>query len=110
MSMEPYDNIPLPSDWNQPAEWVEARLMYPNHPEARFARGFGRRMDWREGGTSWTQDYPRACTRSPIRCRERWMGERQRNEEEAPSRLHESTSAFVYVQVTRYRTIGFNVS
>ena len=61
MSMEPYDNIPLPSDWNVPAEWVQARLMYPNHPEARFARGFFRgRMDWREGGTSWTQDYPRA--------------------------------------------------
>ncbi len=61
MSMEPYDNVALPSDWNVPAEWVQARLMYPNHPEARFARGFFRgRMDWREGGTSWTQDYPRA--------------------------------------------------
>ena len=37
-SMEPYDNIPLPSDWQTPGEWVQARLMYPQHPEARFAR------------------------------------------------------------------------
>jgi Domain of unknown function (DUF4159) len=61
MSMEPYDNVPMPPDWQEKTEWVQARLMYPNHPEARFARGFFRgRMDWREGGTSWTQDYPRA--------------------------------------------------
>ena len=37
-SMEPYDNVPLPPDYRQPAEWVQARLMYPNHPEARFSR------------------------------------------------------------------------
>jgi hypothetical protein len=61
-SMEPYDNIPLPADWQQPAEWVFGRLMYPQHPNARFGRyGFRwGRLDWREGGTSWTQDYPRA--------------------------------------------------
>jgi hypothetical protein len=40
--------------------------MYPQHPYARFGgRGRGRfgggvMMDWREGYTSWTQDYPRA--------------------------------------------------
>jgi hypothetical protein len=60
-SMEPYDNIPMPPDWQEKAEWVFARLMYPQHPDSRFGRyrrfGF---MDWREGGTSWTQDYPRA--------------------------------------------------
>jgi hypothetical protein len=59
-SMEPYDNIPLPEDWQEKAEWVQARLMYPQHPEARFARFRYGRLDWREGGTSWTQDYPRA--------------------------------------------------
>ena len=65
-SMEPYDNIPLPPDWRENAEWVFARLMYPQHPEARFGRfgRFGRRfgdaLDWRRGFTSWTQDYPRA--------------------------------------------------
>jgi hypothetical protein len=62
-SMEAYDNIPLPPDWQEKTEWVQARLMYPQHPEARFARWsrrFGGMLDWREGGTSWTQDYPRA--------------------------------------------------
>jgi len=62
-SMEAYDDIPLPVDYQEKTEWVQARLMYPQHPEARF--GGGRRWrfgsgDWREGGTSWTQDYPRA--------------------------------------------------
>src|SRR5580704_13787272 len=59
-SMEPYDDIPLPPDYQDHAEFVFARLMYPPHPQARFGgwrRGYG---DWREGGTSWTQDYPRA--------------------------------------------------
>ena len=40
ISMEPYDNVPMPVDWQDKAEWIQARLMYPNHPEARFARGF----------------------------------------------------------------------
>ena len=59
-SMEPYDNVPLPADWQTPGEWVQARLMYPQHPEARFARYWRGPLDWRQGGTSWTQDYPRA--------------------------------------------------
>jgi hypothetical protein len=61
-SMEPYDDIPLPTDYQEPTEWVQARLMYPPHPEARFSRPYRYRggIDWREGGTSWTQDYPRA--------------------------------------------------
>ncbi len=61
-SMEGYDNIPLPSDYAERTEWVEARLMYPQHPNARFSRysRFYGLPDWREGGTSWTQDYPRA--------------------------------------------------
>ncbi len=61
-SIEAYDDIPLPPDYQEKTEWVQARLMYPQHPDARFG---GRRWrfgisDWREGGTSWTQDYPRA--------------------------------------------------
>ncbi len=62
-SMEPYDDIPLPGDWQDKSEWVFGRLMYPQHPQAhfsRYSRRFGGVMDWREGGTSWTQDYPRA--------------------------------------------------
>jgi hypothetical protein len=69
-SLEAYDNVPLPADWQDRAEWIQARMMYPQHPEARFGGGgrrfggfggFGRYgLDWHEGGTSWTQDYPRA--------------------------------------------------
>ena len=61
-SLEGYDNVPLPDDYRVPAEFVFGRLMYPPHPRARFSRpiGYGGRFDWREGGTSWSQDYPRA--------------------------------------------------
>jgi hypothetical protein len=52
-----YNNFPLPGDWQEKTEWAFARLMYPSAPYARFAR-YG--ADWREGMTSWTQDYPRA--------------------------------------------------
>ncbi|HZS51981.1 MAG TPA: DUF4159 domain-containing protein [Bryobacterales bacterium] len=56
-SLEPYDNVPLPPDYQEETEWVFGRLMYPSHPHARFTWRYG---DWREGGTSWAQDYPRA--------------------------------------------------
>jgi hypothetical protein len=66
-SMEGYDEIALPPDFQEKTEWVFARLMYPQHPNGLFG-GFGRRgrfgggilMDWHAGYTSWTQDYPRA--------------------------------------------------
>ena len=61
-SLEAYDDVELPADFEVGAEWVQARLMYPPHPGGRFSRprGFGGGRDWREGGTSWSQDYPRA--------------------------------------------------
>ena len=61
-SFERYDNIPMPPDWQDKTEWVYARLMYPEHPDALLARRvrWGSMFDWRAGGTSWTQDYPRA--------------------------------------------------
>ena len=61
-SMEAYDNIPVPADYQEKTEWIFARLMYPPHPHGMFSRPyrFGGSWDWREGGTSWTQDYPRA--------------------------------------------------
>ncbi len=37
-AMEPYDNVSLPPDSRDPAEWIFGRLMYPQHPEARFGR------------------------------------------------------------------------
>jgi hypothetical protein len=60
-SMEAYDDVALPDDWREETEWVFARLMYPQHPQARFGRfSYGRWSNWLEGHTSWTQDYPRA--------------------------------------------------
>jgi hypothetical protein len=61
VSMEAYDNIPLPPDYEEKTEWVFARLMYPQYPGVGIGRRrFGPIFDWHEGGTSWTQDYPRA--------------------------------------------------
>ncbi|MBC7926977.1 MAG: DUF4159 domain-containing protein [Bryobacteraceae bacterium] len=63
ISLEPHDNVELPPDFMEKTEWVFARLMYPPHPQAKFTRRrfFGTPdLDWRQGGTSWTQDYPRA--------------------------------------------------
>jgi hypothetical protein len=64
LSIEAYDAIALPPDYQEKSEWTFGRLMYPEHPEGLFgSRGrfrFGGPLDWREGGTGWTQDYPRA--------------------------------------------------
>ena len=51
---------PLPADFEQPGEWVFARLMYP---PSRFGYRYGWNRDWTEGATSWTIDYPRADRR-----------------------------------------------
>src|SRR5216684_3868350 len=51
-----YEDFPLPKDYNQPSEWVFARLMYPT------ARNSGHPVnpDWAHGRASWTMDYPRS--------------------------------------------------
>lgn len=59
-SLEAYDDIALPPDYQEKTEWIQARLMYPPHPFARFGRFRGASSSWTEGGTSWSQDYPRA--------------------------------------------------
>ncbi len=62
-SIEPYDDVSLPPDYQEKTEWVQARLMYPEHPNALLGRRFrfgGRQSFWTQGATSWTQDYPRA--------------------------------------------------
>jgi len=46
-------DAPLPADWNEPAELETGRLMYPGGGFGFFGG------DWRRGGTSWTDDYPR---------------------------------------------------
>jgi hypothetical protein len=63
-SLEINDNVPLPLDYQEQTEFVFARLMYPSHPYGLFSRSRGYAeiadRDWRQGGVSWTQDYPRA--------------------------------------------------
>ena len=54
-----YNNFPLPKDYNVPAEWTFARLMYPSYHlpiDWQFKPG----LDWREGRTNWSIDYPRS--------------------------------------------------
>jgi hypothetical protein len=57
-----YDNFPLPADYQQPSEYVFARLMYPQIRGGRGGRVFGAYGDgnWTQGYSMWTQDYPRA--------------------------------------------------
>ena len=48
-SMEPYDDVDLPPDYQEKAEWVFARLMYPQHPRSRFGRYVtAHLLDWRK--------------------------------------------------------------
>jgi Domain of unknown function (DUF4159) len=47
----------LPSDYQNKAEFVLGRLMYPSG--GGFGRGGGRGGNWLNGGTNWTVDYPR---------------------------------------------------
>ena len=51
-----YDDFPKPPDWQVPAEWVFARLMYPS---VRFSpdRPY---TNWLYGAANWTIDYPRS--------------------------------------------------
>jgi hypothetical protein len=57
-----YEEFPLPPDYNQPAEWTFARLMYPPANVGRGGFGYGYRFrgDWHLGRSSWTTDYPRS--------------------------------------------------
>ena len=57
-SVEYGESLPLPRDWNRPAEWAFARLMYPPGPLDGYRGRFD--GDWRKGLSLWTQDYPRA--------------------------------------------------
>src|SRR4051795_3116066 len=52
---------PLPRDYQTPAEWTFARLMYPTtHHQIDWQSERKRGFDWREGNTNWTIDYPRS--------------------------------------------------
>lgn len=57
-SVEGYEIMPLPPDYNRHAEWTFARLMFPPGPlDGYYPRFQG---DWRQGLSLWTQDYPSA--------------------------------------------------
>jgi hypothetical protein len=52
------DNAPLPEDYQVPAEFVFARLMYP--PYGGYGGFRGRYGNWKQGRSSWTTDYTAA--------------------------------------------------
>src|SRR4051812_6101662 len=54
-----YSDFPLPPDWQVKGEWVFARLMYPTY-RYPIDWQFRPSMDWTQGGTNWTIDYPRS--------------------------------------------------
>jgi len=56
-----YNDFPVPPDYQVPAEFAFARLMYPPY-QGQGGFGFGgfSARDWTEGRSIWTQDYPRA--------------------------------------------------
>jgi hypothetical protein len=54
-----YNEFPLPPDWQVKGEWVFARLMYPTY-RYPIDWQFRPSMDWTQGGTNWTIDYPRS--------------------------------------------------
>jgi len=54
-----YEDFPLPPDWNEKAEWVFARLMYPPIGGGGGWR-YRARGDWQNGSSNWTIDYPRS--------------------------------------------------
>jgi hypothetical protein len=49
---------PKPFDYQQPAEFTFARMMYPQGAWGKFA-GYAR-FDYREGPSAWTNDYPKS--------------------------------------------------
>jgi hypothetical protein len=53
-----YTDFALPQDYQNEAEFVFARLMYPQGDWGIF--GWLYRFDWRQGRSAWTNDYPRA--------------------------------------------------
>ena len=57
-----YNDFPLPADAYDKAEFMFARLMYPQMAGARGfnAGNFRGGGDWKHGDSMWTQDYPRA--------------------------------------------------
>jgi len=54
-----YNNFPIPGDYQVPGEWTFARLMYPS-ARRQIDWQYKPLLDWRQGRTNWTIDYPRS--------------------------------------------------
>jgi hypothetical protein len=78
---------PLPADWDVPGELVIGRLMYPGG-----SFGFG--GNWRQGNTSWTDDYPKG-DRKLIEMMRRYTRTNVRGVEQ-PVNLEDRGDAFYY--------------
>jgi hypothetical protein len=59
-SVEYGESVPIPRDWNVPAEFVWARLMYAGGPLDGYQLTGRFTGPWQKGLSLWTQDYPRA--------------------------------------------------
>src|SRR5579863_5042306 len=56
-----YNDFPVPPDYQHPAKFMFARLMYPTYTgQGGFGFGGFTVNSWQEGRSIWTQDYPRA--------------------------------------------------
>lgn len=56
-----YTDFTIPPNPNEKTEFVMGRLMYPASPYGNLGFGrFERPGEWAQGGTAWTNDYPRA--------------------------------------------------
>ncbi len=53
-----YESFETPSDWQEPGEFIFARMMFPGGANDGYYPRF--QGDWRRGLSLWTQDYPRA--------------------------------------------------
>lgn len=53
-----YTQFEVPPGWDEKAEWVFARLMFPPGANDGYRGRYD--GDWRQGLSLWTQDYPRA--------------------------------------------------
>jgi hypothetical protein len=54
-----YNDFPLPKDYKVPGEWTFARMMYPSY-HIQTDWQFKPWLDWHDGRTNWTIDYPRS--------------------------------------------------
>lgn len=82
-------DAPLPEDYAVPGELVIGRLMYPAGGGFGFFGG-----DWTQGGTSWTDDYPRG-DRTLVQMLRRFTNTRVRAVEQ-PINLDDGDDAYYW--------------